>query len=170
MGTQVRLPQSVVDVSVFIEGNGFAGLTDKISLPDIERILETSKAGGFERDVDTGVFKKMEFEVGVKEFNKIIYTAASTGIASGKGIGIVLKGSILQDGTKIPFVATIQGKSGVALGGIGAGDGGTTTLKGTAERFSYELNGEELVHMDTRNMIAKIAGVDHLEVLRQHIL
>lgn len=166
----IRLPQSVADVSVFIEGNGFAGLTDKISLPEIERILETAKAGGFERDHDTGVFKKMEFDVSVKEFNKIIYESVSTGIANGKGIGIVLKGSILQDGEKTPFVATIQGKAGIGLGGIGAGEGGTTQLKGTAERFVYELNGEELAHMDTRNMIAKIGGVDHLETLRNHVL
>lgn len=170
MATGIRLPQSVVDVSVFIEGNGFAGLTDSITLPEIERILETAKAGGFERDTDTGVFKKLEFDVAVKEFNAIIYKSVAAGIANGKGIGIVLKGSILQDGTKTPFVVTIQGKSGIALGGIGAGESGTTKLKGTAERFVYELNGEELVHMDTRNMIAKIGGVDHLEVLRQHIL
>ncbi len=167
----IRLPQSVVDVSVFIDGNGFAGLTDgTVKIPDLERITESIKSGGFERDVDTGVWKKLEFEVGVKEFNKIVYASASTALSSGKGIGIVIKGSALQDGIKTPFVVTLQGQSGISLGGLGAGEGGTTKLKGTAERFVYELDGEELCHMDTRNLIAKINGVDHLETLRAHIL
>jgi P2 family phage contractile tail tube protein len=165
----LKLPQNVVDASVFVDGVGFAGVTESIKLPEIEELMESSKAGGFERDHGTGVFKKLEFEIAVNEFNAVIYSSVAAGLASGAGINLTVKGSLVQDGKKTPFVATIQGKSSISLDGLG-GEKAKTTLKGTAERFSFELDGKQLCLMDSRNMIAQIGDVDYLAELRTHIL
>ncbi len=163
--TQIKLPESVVDVSVFVDGLGFIGVVDKdgIKFPEIEEIKETVKAGGFEQDYGTGVFKKLEFEIVIKEINKVIYTSMATGLANGNGVNFTIKGSTVQGGEKMPFVATIQSKPSISL------NAAETTIKGTATVFIYEYNGEELCSFDTKNMIAKIGGVDYLETLRSHI-
>jgi len=162
---QIKFPEEVVDVSVFIDGLGFIGVVDKdgIKFPEIEEIEESIKVGGFEQSYGTGVFKKLEFEIVIKEINKVIYTSVAKGLSSGDGVNLTIKGSTIQNGTKTPFIATIQGKPSIALKGT------ETTLKGTARFFSFEYDGEELCLFDTKNMIAKIGGVDHLETLRSHI-
>lgn len=162
---KVVLPESIVDASVYIDGLGFIGTVDKdsIKFPEIEEIEESIKAGGFEQSYGTGVFKKLEFELTLKEINSVIYTSMATGLSNGKGVSLVVKGSTIQDGTKKSFIATIQGKPAVSL------KGAETTIKGTATLFIYEYDGEELCSFDTKNMIAKIGGVDYLETLRTHI-
>ncbi len=162
----IRLPENVVDCSVFVDGKGFAGVTDKegLKLPDIEEIEVSVKAGGFEQSYGTGVFKKLEFEVVIKEINEDIYSSVAAGLTSGLGVNLTIKGSTIQDGTKKPFVATIQSKPSISQ------KGAETTLKGTTTIFGYEYNGKELCMFDTKNVIARIGGVDYLETLRSHIL
>ena len=162
----IKLPESVVDCTVFIDGQGFAGVTDKegIKFPEIEEIEESVKAGGFEQSYGTGVFKKLEFEIVIKEINPIIYASVATGLATGLGVNLTVKGSTIQDGTKKPFVATIQGKPSISQ------KGAETTLKGTATVFGYEYDGVPLCLLDSKNMIAMISGVDYLADLRSHIL
>jgi len=162
----VKLPQKLVDASVFIDGYGFVGRTDmeKIKLPDIELIQETIKAGGFEVDVNTGVFKKMEFEVGLKEVNEVIFNSYSNALKNGNGMAISIKASLLQEGKKIPVVIDFR-----AIPTIGNGFD-ETTLKGTTTLFKYVVDGKELCLLDSKYMIGKIAGVDHLESLRNHIM
>lgn len=162
---QIKFPEEIVDVSVFIDGLGFIGVVDKdgIKLPVIEEIEESIKVGGFEQGYGTGVFKKLEFEITIKEINPVIYKSVSSGLESGKGVNITIKGSTVQNGTKKPIVVTLEGKPSIEL------KNSQTTLKGTARLFRYEYNGEELCMFDTFNMIAKIGGVDHLATLRSHI-
>ena len=162
----IKLPETVVDVTVFVNGMGKAGVTDKdgLKLPDIEEIEETVKAGGFEQSYGTGVFKKLDFEVVIKEIDPDIYTSVAAGLANGKGINLTIKGSTIQDGTKTSFIATIQGKPSISQ------KGAETTLKGTATVFGYEYDGVPLCMFDTKNMIGMIGGVDYLATLRSHIL
>jgi phage tail tube protein FII len=162
----IKLPETVVDVTVFVNGIGKAGVTDKdgLKLPDIEEIEETVKAGGFEQSYGTGVFKKLDFEVVVKEIDPDIYAAVAAGLASRLGVNLTIKGSTIQDGIKTPFIATIQGKPSISQ------KGAETTLKGTATIFGYEYDGVPLCMFDTKNMIGMIGGVDYLATLRSHIL
>ncbi|WP_294963814.1 phage major tail tube protein [Sulfurimonas sp.] len=162
----IKLPETVVDCTVFVNGIGKAGVTDKdgLKLPDIEEIEETVKAGGFEQSYGTGVFKKLDFEVVIKEIDQDIYVSVGAGLASGLGVNLTIKGSTIQDGVKKPFVATIQGKPSISQ------KGAETTLKGTATIFGYEYDGVPLCMFDTKNMIGMIGGVDYLATLRSHIL
>lgn len=162
---QFKLPESLVDVSVFVDGLGFIGTVeaDGIKFPAIEELEESVKSGGFEQSYSTGVFKKLEFEVIIKEINKVIFQSVANGLNNGKGITLTIKGSTIQDGIKTGIVATIQSKPSIAI------EKAQTTLKGTATFFSFEYGGSELCMFDTKNMIAKISGVDYLQALRTHI-
>jgi P2 family phage contractile tail tube protein len=166
---KVGTPQTIVDAAVYVDGLGFVGRSDneKIKLPVIEEIQESFKAGGFERDYGTGVFKKMEFEVVVNEYNKVIYQAMQTALTNGKGVTFTIKGSALQDGVKVPIAATIQAKFSIDSNLNAKVE---LMLKGVATRYTLEVNGDTLCSMDSANMIAEIGGVDYLETLRNHIL
>ncbi|NQY22841.1 MAG: phage major tail tube protein [Campylobacteraceae bacterium] len=166
MANIVKLPQKVVDASVFIEGLGFVGRTDmeKIKLPDIELIQETIKAGGFEVDINTGVFKKMEFEVGIKEVNSVIYESYSKALSNGGGMNISIKASLIQEGNKVSVVIDFRAIPTISNGLD------EITLKGTTSLFKYVVGGKELCLLDSKYMIGKIMGVDYLEALRSHIM
>ena len=161
----LRLPQEVIDANIFIDGYGFLGVSQKddIKLPEIEEIQEDFKAGGFEQSYGTGTFKKLEFEISVKEVNPVIFAAMGAGLKSGKGILITIKGSIAQEGKKLPFVATIKSNPNIQI------EGAKTTIKGVATYFEYEYKGIPLCRFNTKNMIAEIGGIDYLAELRNQI-
>ena len=166
---KVGTPQQIVDAAVYVDGYGFVGRCDKekIKLPVIEEIQETINAGGFESDYGTGVFKKLEWEAGINEINKVIFTAMGKALSNGKGVNITIKASAIQDGVKVPLVASIQSKFSIEPG---IGGKVEKMLKGVANRYVLEVDGQTLCSMDTRNMIAEIGGVDYFETLRAHIL
>lgn len=161
-----RSPQALADVSVFIDGIGFLGTVakDGVKFPEVEILRESFTAGGFERDYETGVFKKLEFEITIQEINPVIWTAVSLGLASGLGINMVIKASAIQDGERKPIVVVIQGSPTVSI------EEAKTTLKGTAWFYSYTFDGIPLCILDTKNMIGMIGGVDYLATLRSHIM
>ena len=163
----VRVPQIVSDINVFVDGIGFAGVTDKenYNLPEIEEELESIKNGGFERSYGTGIFKKLEFEFTLKEINPIIYTALGTAKKTGKGAMFICKGNAVQNGEKKQFIVTIT-SSNFSISHKGA----DTTIKGEARFYMFEFGNVPLVIMDTDNMIANIVGIDYLEELRKNVM
>lgn len=169
MGDLIKTPQTFQGATVFVEGIGFAGRCDneKIKLPVIEELQETITAGGFESDYGTGILKKMEFEVVLNEYNPMIFEAMQNSLVSGKGVTFTIKGSILQDGEKIPFEAHITSKFSIEHNASGKVE---VTLKGSPTKYLLEVGGKQYCSIDTRNIIAIIGGVDYLETLRSHIL
>jgi len=164
---KIKLPQIVSDINIFVDGVGFAGVSDKenFKLPEIEEETESIKNGGFERSYGKGVFKKLEFEFTLKEIHPIVYTALGTSKSTGKGSMFICKGNASQDGKKKQFIATIT-SSNFSISHKGA----DTTIKGEARFYMFEFDGTPLVNMDTDNMIADIGGIDYLAEVRKNIM
>jgi len=54
------VPQYLTGQTAFIQGIGLLGTVKSIALPKIEKMRETITQGGFERAVDTGLFKAIK--------------------------------------------------------------------------------------------------------------
>ncbi|PHO10334.1 hypothetical protein CPG37_04610 [Malaciobacter canalis] len=171
MGRQhsMKYPQTLTDFNIFIGGIGHLGTSKKVSLPKIEQIRETITAGGFERSVDTGVFKELESEFILSEFSSVIFSAMSDASKTADGISIEAKGSIFQGGERISIVATFKGSVDIDDGDFEAGKQIERKISMKLNRYILEIDGKEMVMLDTINMIAKIDGKDLLEDLRSHI-
>jgi len=164
-----HIPQFITGITTFVNGIGLLGTGKKATLPKIEKIRETIKAGGFERALDTGVFKAMEAELLLIEYHESIYSAMSASL-SGATPTFVVKASIKQRNKNIPVVVTLKGDFDVDDGDFETGKEAERKIKIFVDYFSYEINGKKEVELDVDNMIGYIFGVDYFEEMRKHLL
>ena len=160
-----HIPNFLTGMTVFIDGVGLLGKAKTVALPKVEQLRENFTSGGFERSVNTGVFKAMEAEITLSEFNKSLSSALNSNSPS-----FVIKGSIQQQTDKRPVVVTLRGGFDLDDGNLEQGKETERKLKIFVDYYSFELDGKTQVEMDVANMIAIIDGKDHLETMRKHIL
>lgn len=165
----MNLPQIMKDINIFIDGIGHLGTSEDFELPKINQKKITQEFGGFERDILTGTFEKMEASVTLKEYSAAIFAAMAIGKVSSAGVNITIKGSITQGGTSVQALATIQGNIDVDDGSWKPNEEVKRKLKISVNTYAMEIGGKQACLFDAVNMIAIIDGVDFLADLRSHI-
>lgn len=164
-----NLPQTMRDINVFVDGIGHLGTSEEFELPKINRKKFSQEFGGFEREVLTGSFEKMEANVTLNEYSAAVYAAMALGEATGLGVNITVKGAIYQDGKSLQAIATIQGNIDVDDGSWKANEQVKRKLKIAVNLYAMEIDGKQACLFDVNNMIAMIDGVDFLATLRSQI-
>lgn len=165
----MSLPQTLTDINIFVDGIGHLGTSKKVTLPKIEMIRETQTAGGFERSLDTGIFKELSAEFVLSEYSSIVFAAMAAGAATNLGVNITVKGSFFQDGKRTSILATLQGSIDVDDGDMEANKAVERKISMKVNLYAMEIDGTQGCLFDTNNMIAIIDGVDLLADLRSHI-
>ncbi len=159
-----HIPHFLTGMTAFIDGIGLLGTLKSVQLPKVEVMRETVTAGGFERNVATGVFKAMEAELTISEYNETVYNAWQAQIP------IVIKGSIKEKGTNYPVEIWLKGERDIDDGTLETGKEVERKIKVYCDFYSLTINGVPQVLLDVENMIANIMGKDYLEDMRKHIL
>jgi len=159
------IPQYLTGQTAFIQGVGLLGTVKTVALPKIEKIRQNITQGGFERSVDTGLFKAMQAELDLTEYHPIAFQAMQQ-----LGALIVIKGSIKQQGKDSAVIATFKGSVDVDDGTLETGKEASRKVKIFCDYYSLSIAGVMQVDMDAKNMIAMIMGVDQMATIRKHIL
>lgn len=160
-----HIPTFLTGMTVWIDGVGLLGTAKTITLPKIEKNRETTTQGGFERSVDTGIFKAMECELEFSELHSSTYKAIAKNNPT-----FVAKGSIKHKIVNKAVVLTVKGGIDVDDGNFETGNEVTQKVKVFCDFYQLEIAGEKLVMLDVENMIAEINGVDYLDTVRKQIL
>lgn len=163
------LPRHLRNFNVMIDGFGFAGRADEVTLPTLEITTETHRAGGMDApvDVDMGM-ELMELSVVLSDYDESVISGFGL---LGAGVPITLRGAIQRQGEQAQPVVIKM------LGGLKARDPGTwsvggkqtTTLTYSLRKYSEAINGVEYVNIDVENMVRVINGVDQLASQRAAI-
>lgn len=161
----IKVPEFVQEINVFANGIGHLGVSDEFELPKIQFNRESLVIGGFEVDIKTGTFQKLEAKMVLKQYSKNVFEAMANDSTS----YFVVKGSVFSDGVAVPAVATIKGDFDLDLGSWKAKEQLKQTIEVKVKFFELEVNGKQFVQLDTKNMIAKINGKDLLAELRSNI-
>lgn len=159
----IAIPHYLTGLTAFIKGEGILGAVKQVTLPKVETIRETITQGGFERSLSTGVFKAMECEITITEFNKFVYNSWA------ESVPIDIKGSVKSDGINYPILISLEGTREMDDGNLETGKGLERKIKIYVDKYILEVNGKIQVKLDTKNMIAKINGKPYLEELRAHL-
>jgi len=159
------VPQYLIGQTAFVQGVGLLGTVKSVALPKIEQMRETITQGGFEQAIPTGLFKAMKAELDLSECHTSAFVAMQA-----LGALIVIKGSIKQAGKDISVVATFKGSVDVDDGTMETGKETGRKVSIFCDYYALEIAGVKQVEMDVSNNIAMIMGVDHLEIMRKHIL
>jgi P2 family phage contractile tail tube protein len=162
------LPKILKNFAVFVDGRGYAGKVEEITLPKLTIKTEEYRAGGMDVPVamDMGM-EKLETDMTFSDYDQEIFKLF--GIISGNLVALTLRGA-LQEPDKsdaIPIVLHLRGT-------IRELDFGTwkaaekATLKMAMDLRAYKLvyNNIDVIEIDAENMIRKIDGTDQLATFR----
>jgi P2 family phage contractile tail tube protein len=162
------LPKILKNFAVFVDGRGYAGKVEEITLPKLTVKTEEYRAGGMDVPItiDMGM-EKLETDMTFSDYDSEIFKLF--GIISGNLVALTLRGA-LQEPDKtdaIPVVLHLRGT-------IRELDFGTwkaaekATLKMAMDLRAYKLtyNNVDAIEIDAENMIRKINGTDQLATFR----
>jgi P2 family phage contractile tail tube protein len=162
------LPKILKNFAVFVDGRGYAGKVEEITLPKLTIKTEEYRAGGMDVPIaiDMGM-EKLETDMTFSDYDSEIFKLF--GIISGNLVALTLRGA-LQEPDKtdaIPVVLHLRGT-------IRELDFGTwkaaekATLKMAMDLRAYKLtyNNADVIEIDAENMIRKIDGTDQLATFR----
>jgi len=161
------LPKILKNFSAFVDGRGYAGRVDEITLPKLAIKMEEYRAGGMDVpiDIDLGM-EKLEADITFSEYDPELFRLF--GIMDNSTVNFTLRGGLQGTGDAEPVVINFRGKiKELDSGSWKAGD--KATLKCMIAIFYYKLtiDRRELIEIDAENMIRKINGVDQLSSMRQ---
>ena len=161
------LPKILKNFSAFVDGRGYAGRVDEITLPKLSIKNEEYRGGGMDVpiDIDLGM-EKLEAEITFSEYDPELFRLF--GIMDNSTVNFTLRGGLQGPGDAEPVVINLRGKiKELDSGSWKAGD--KATLKCMIAIFYYKLtiDRRELIEIDAENMIRKINGVDQLSSMRQ---
>jgi P2 family phage contractile tail tube protein len=162
------LPKILKNFAVFVDGRGYAGKVEEITLPKLTIKTEEYRAGGMDVPIaiDMGM-EKLETDMTFSDYDQELFKLF--GIISGNLVALTLRGALQEpDKTEaIPVVLHLRGT-------IRELDFGTwkaaekATLKMAMDLRAYKLtyNNVDAIEIDAENMIRKINGTDQLATFR----
>ena len=167
----IKLPRILKNANLFIDGTGYAGRIDEITLPKLSSSTEEHRAGGMDGPVqiDMGM-EALEATFVLSDFDENVF--AKFGVLENNEIPCTVRGSIQAQGTgeAQPVVANLRGGwTTLDPGTWKPGDKNTLTDTMAVRYYKLTINGVEVVEIDIPKMIRRIGGVDQLAQQRGHL-
>ncbi|OPB29851.1 phage major tail tube protein [Bartonella sp. WD12.1] len=160
-----KLPRTLKHFNIYIDGIPYREKCDSITLPSLNLVVESFRAGGM--DVPVGI------EMGMEELTLSMTIADCSdqllGLLGKENIDISLRGAIKAQGSGAEgIVISMRGFcKGYEYGQWQPGAKVATTINYTLNYFKYVQNDKEIVEIDAYNMVRKFNGVDQLKEYRE---
>lgn len=160
------LPTILKNFNVFVDGRGYAGKIDEITLPKLTIKTEEYRAGGMDIpiSIDMGM-EKLEADFTFAEYDAKLFKLF--GLIHGYSVCLTLRGAI-QSG--IYYQGVIINLRGIFreldFGSWKPGEKATLKCTVAAHYYKLTIGSKELIEIDAENMIRRINGVDQMFILR----
>lgn len=162
-----EIPKVIKNMNLTVDGRGFAGKFDELTLPEINLITEDHRGGGMDGAVPLDMGQEpMELSFVASEHSPFHYKL--WGLQNQNAVPLTFRAAMVDDTEVWPYVLKCSGMIKTLSGGT-VSNGQKNNLEVTMGLRFYELtiNGEELIHIDFPNMIRRIGGTDHLQGQRE---
>ena len=155
------------NVNGFVDGRGYAGKFDSVTLPKLTVATEDYRGGGMDAAV--------RIDMGLEPMESMIESAAvdanllrQFGIGEGAAVPFVFRGALQSaSGAVAAAVATMRGWcSEVDWGDWKPGEKAPLKLTFQVRYYKFEHGGATIHEIDSDNMVRIIDGVDRLEGMR----
>ena len=156
------MPQYLKNMNLYVDGKGYAGRIEEITLPKLAIKTEEYRAGGMDApiEIDLGM-EKLESSFTVNEYDPALF--ALWGLVPGNMVNITLRGAFEQNGEYTPVIVTLQGSwKEVDMGTWKAGEKASCKVQVSAHYYGLSIDSAPVVLIDIPNMKRVINGVDKL--------
>lgn len=163
------LPQVIRAMSLYADGNGYAGVVEEITPPKLTIKTEEFKAGGMDvpLELDQGM-EKLECSFTVASYDKSLF--AAYGLVPGNMIAVTLRGAIEEDGNITPVVMKLNGSwKELDFGTWKAGEKVQLKVAVALKKYELVIGKDEQIFIDIPNMVRRINKVDMLSDARAAI-
>lgn len=159
------------NINLFVEGQGYAGKIEELTLPKLTPLVQEYKAGGMSAPIDVlmGGHEKLEAELSLKAFDPKVLKLFR--VNPGKDISFVARGALQDETGTIKAVSvTLRGFiKEYDMGAWKAADEVQLKLGLSLNYYRLEYAGDTIIESDPVNMVLKIDGVDQLAETRSAI-
>lgn len=174
MGASNVIPEKMTDFNVYDVNEKLVGVSDEITLPNLETMTETISGAGIAGEYDSptiGHFGALTLELPFRTLTDKSFT-----LFDERARLIYLRGSVQSYDASVgkrvnsPVKVTIKGTpKGLDMGKFGKGK--AMESKNTIEvmYIKVEINNIEVLELDKINYIFKVNGEDKLEAIRNQI-
>jgi len=167
----IELPRILKNANLFIDGRGYAGRIDEITLPTLSANTEEHRAGGMDAPVllDMGM-EALEATFVLSDLDEEVF--AAFGLLESNEIPCTVRGSIQRQGSleAQPVVANLRGGwSTLDPGTWKPGDKNTLTITMMCRYYKLQIAGREVAEIDIPKMIRRIDGTDQIAQQRGHL-
>lgn len=164
------LPSILRNFNLFVDGQGYAGKVDELTLPKLTLKTEEHRAGGMDAPIELDMgMEKLECEFTLSEYAPQVLKLF--GLVEGGVVPLTLRGAEeTGDGTIRPIVVNLQGLfRELDSGNWKAGDKAQLKCQIACRYYKLTSDSNELIEIDVENMVRKINGVDQLQAMREAI-
>lgn len=155
------------NMALFVDGRGFAGNVEELTLPKLTLKTEEFRNGGMDAPIEVEMgMEKLESEFTLTRFDKNVLKLF--GLAPGQLTPLTIRGAVISDdGTQTAVVVNLQGiVREMDPGNWKPGEKATLKIM-MALRYYKLIHGGDVVHeIDIPNMVRTIGGVDQLSAVR----
>ena len=155
------------NMALFVDGRGFAGNVEELTLPKLTLKTEEFRNGGMDAPIEVEIgMEKLESEFTLTRFDKNVLKLF--GLAPGQLTPLTIRGAVISDdGTQTAVVVNLQGiVREMDPGNWKPGEKATLKIM-MALRYYKLTHGGDVVHeIDIPNMVRTIGGVDQLSAVR----
>lgn len=155
------------NVNLFVDGRGYAGRVQQVTLPKLSVKTEEHRAGGMDApvEIDMGM-EKLEcgFTMGSVDADLL----RRWGLASGETTPLVFRGALQsEDGGVKAVTATCRGLlREIDYGDWAPGEKAELSAMMAVRRYRLEIDGATIHDIDVDNMVRIVNGTDQLAAQR----
>ncbi|WP_264376306.1 MULTISPECIES: phage major tail tube protein [unclassified Wolbachia] len=161
------LPKILKNFNVFVDGRGYAGKIDEITLPKLTIKTEEYRAGGMDIpiNIDMGM-EKLEAELTFAEYDSELFRLF--GLIDNNAVSLTLRGGLQVSNSEAEsVVVNLRGLfKELDFGSWKPAEKATLKCTVAANYYKLTIDGRELIEIDAENMIRKIDGVDQMTSMR----
>ena len=164
------LPKTLKNFNLFIEGEGYAGRVEELTLPKLSRKMEEYRGGGLNGDIEIDLgMEKLEMEFTLREYSREVLN--QWGVCDTAGVGLRFLGAAVRDDSTCEtdsIEVVIRGRwRELDFDTSKSGEMSTLKVMVAATYYKYLINGDEVIEIDHINMIEKVNGQDRLQEQRK---
>ncbi|WP_264687702.1 phage major tail tube protein [Wolbachia endosymbiont (group A) of Sympetrum striolatum] len=160
------LPKILKNFNVFVDGRGYAGKIDEVTLPKLTIKTEEYRAGGMDIpiNIDMGM-EKLEADFTFSEYDSELFRLF--GLINNNAVSLTLRGGLQGGSDAESVVINLRGLfKELDFGNWKAAEKATLKCTVAANYYKLTIDGRELIEIDAENMIRKIDGVDQMTSMR----
>lgn len=164
------IPQTLVNMNLFVDGKGYAGIATEVNLPKLKRKSEEHRAGGMDGPIKMSMgMEAMEASFTLSGIAKDVLVFH--GLADDTALNGSFRGAYKNHkGAVVPVIATFRGMlEEVDPGAWKAGDKAETKFNVSVSYYKLEVEGQSVYELDPANCIRIINGKDEAAEERKAI-